>query len=307
MRARLVVIQKSLPHIVVMLSFARLWQRLGMSLRIAHLSDLHLLPSGWIGARSFLGRRAFGTANLLLARRHLHSEAVARAAVDAVMGANIDHCVVTGDVCNLALDAEFALAAEVLSPLAGRMTVIPGNHDYYTPGAMRTDPFGRHFGVAEYPRVVDLGDVRLIGLRSPTRVPPMCAFGRVGETQRSALVGRIREADGRFVIVALHHNLHRRPWLSDTTGRLLDRDALADTLRANPPGLVIHGHDHHEHEMCLAPNGGIPVIGCGSTSILDPSRARLGRFNVYTINAGRLDIERWQYHPQSGGFRCSMA
>jgi len=278
-----------------------------MPTRIAHLSDLHLLPKGTLNFWHLFGRRAFGAANLLMLRRHVHSEPVARAAVQTVLDANVDYCVVTGDVCNLALDSEFALALDVLAPLRDnqQLTVIPGNHDYYTPESARHDRFGHWFGHTEYPMFKDIGDVRIIGLRSSTFVPPLCAYGRLGPEQLQALARLIDVAnqEHRFPIVALHHNLHVRSMLNEFTGRLMDRDALKQVLRDHPPGLVIHGHDHHEHEMTIGQEATIPVIGCGSSSILDEGRSRFGRLNIYTIDGTKLRIERWRYLPQEKRFQ----
>lgn len=285
-------------------------------MRLAHLSDLHLIPDGALEPCRLLNRRIFGAANLVANRSTLHSTDAARRAVAAVRAAGVDHVVVTGDLVNLALEAEFALAADVLAPLGqdpARLSMIPGNHDYYTPEAIRARRFERWFGrfvwgphaePGDYPVAKDLDGTRLILARSATQPPPLCAFGRVGDAQADRIMALADEgaAAGRFVVLAVHHNLHPQRPLRDRTGRLLDRDALRARLATSPIGLVIHGHDHHEHEMVIAGRhpGGVLVAGCGSSSVHAPHRNRFGRFNVYEIPedpAGTVRIERWESRP----------
>ena len=73
---------------------------------LAHLSDLHL---------------GHGPAR----------EAAARALVEAVQEAHVDHVVVTGDLTQRGRDEEMSLFLDIFAPLqrAHRLTVVPGNHD----------------------------------------------------------------------------------------------------------------------------------------------------------------------------------
>ncbi len=281
----------------------------GGTMRIAHLSDLHLHPAGALRARDLMTRRLFGALNLYVLRAGAYSEDVAVAAVEAVRSVGVDHVVVTGDLTNLALPAEFALAAQVLRPLGGpeRLTVVPGNHDLYTPQAVRDDEFGRWFGHTlwpdgssrVFPVVKDLRDgVTLIAVRTAGLAPPACAFGRVGAAQLRALARALDDAHrrGRISVVAMHHNLHRRGPLAEATGRLLDREEVRATLLKHGAHLVLHGHDHHEHDLVMSDGPerpGTRVIGCGSSSA-DPRRTHPAQFNVYEVAPGRLKVERWR-------------
>lgn len=281
-------------------------------MRLAHLSDLHLYPRGALKANDLLTRRFLGAINLHVFRAGAYSLEVAEAAVQAVAEAGVAHTVVTGDVSNLALPAEFALAQQVLRPVGWspqKLTVIPGNHDYYTPKSFREDEFGRWFGytlcgqqTCSFPVIKDLPDgVRLIALRSAQEVPAGCAFGRVGDEQMRKACQAIDEArkSGLIAVVILHHNLHRRGPLAEATGRLLDRKEVIRLLSAHRPALVLHGHDHSEHEMAL--DGGVRVIGCGSTSLV-PRHGRRGQFNVYDISHDKILVEKWRIQKKSGKF-----
>ena len=283
--------------------------------RLAHLSDLHLYPPGAMAPWHWLGRRAFGALNLFAARVGVHSLDVARAAVEAVREAGVDHVVVTGDIGNLALDDEFALGVDVLSPLGGfdRLSVVPGNHDYYTPESVQARRFERHFGhwlwpegEGTWPAVKDFGPVRLILACSAAVPPPLFASGWIGPGQAQ----HIRQAadrprrQGAFTVLALHHNLHRRGPVNEVQGRLVDRERVLDTLRNHPIDLALYGHDHRPRDWTLPRQDGgtVRMICGGSTSFHDPKRGREGGFHVYSIDQGRLSVEHWRYRPEDHRF-----
>lgn len=286
-------------------------------MRLAHISDLHLKTPGSLGFRSFIGRRVFGAANLMFNRANIHSQEVAEAALDAIESAGVDHCVVTGDVSNLALDCEFENARRLLDRVGGteRLTVIPGNHDYYTPGAVKSARFEAFFGdllwpIGEsgdqhlYPVHKDIAGVRLIFARSATIPPPMCAWGVLGDLQMDRIETLAREFDGP-VVLAMHHNIHRQPrLLRDMSGRLRDRDQLQKALERTRIDLVIYGHDHHPVDWKLA-DGRTRVVSCGSTSLMDTGNGRFGRMNVYTFEKGVLEVESWQFNVKSRRFETA--
>jgi len=272
---------------------------------------------------SLLGRRLFGAVNLVLLRHRVHSTEVVRAAVDAVAGQDVDHTVITGDLTNLALDEEFDLAREVVDQLGGftELTVVPGNHDYYAPDAVRARRFERWFGHTlwdrgqpqdEWPAIKDLGTVVLVAVRSATSPPPMCAYGRVGREQGEAAARAVTSAraEGKAAVVLMHHNLHRRGVAAEATGRLLDRELVSDLLGRSGASLVLHGHDHREHEMVITgpgPGPGTPVVGCGSSSVVQSSGLWTGRFNIYDFEDGKVGIERWRYQGREKRFTAQRA
>jgi hypothetical protein len=71
---------------------------------LAHLSDLHL------------GRSEADTVGL-------------RRAVTALIEADVDHVVVTGDITDGGQFEQLACFRRLTAPLADRLTVVPGNHD----------------------------------------------------------------------------------------------------------------------------------------------------------------------------------
>src|SRR5437762_3454079 len=112
---------------------------------VAHISDLHALSLKGVSPFAFLShKRLGGAANLLLKRRAKHPVRLFEALVDDLNRVAPDHVVCTGDLVNLSLDAEFALARSLLDRIAlgpAGVTVVPGNHDIYTWASQRRRAF----------------------------------------------------------------------------------------------------------------------------------------------------------------------
>src|ERR1700693_5994527 len=100
---------------------------------LAHLSDPHLPPLPAARLRDLAGKRVLGYLNWKRNRRKFHRRDVLDALVSDIRAQAPDHIAVTGDLVNLALEAEFAPARAWLESVGApdRVTVIPGNHDAY--------------------------------------------------------------------------------------------------------------------------------------------------------------------------------
>jgi len=104
-------------------------------LRILHFSDPHVQLPRWRERplREFGPLRALATVELWKGRGRDFDDAfeklkaIARDA-DAL---EVDRVVCTGDLTQLAMDEEFALAREALKPVESRLVSIHGNHDRY--------------------------------------------------------------------------------------------------------------------------------------------------------------------------------
>ena len=119
-------------------------------MRIAHLSDPHLLDLAGVPSGRLLGnKRLTGYLTIKLHRGSAHRREVVEAMVDDINRGGFDHVVITGDVTNLALEPEFELARRVFDRLEvgpANVSVIPGNHDVYTRGSERSQRFAEYFG-----------------------------------------------------------------------------------------------------------------------------------------------------------------
>ncbi|MCO4760649.1 MAG: metallophosphoesterase [Myxococcales bacterium] len=301
------------------------------SIRIAHLSDLHVLDLTGTAPARFLNKRVTGVANLLGARRDAHPIRIAEALPTALgpQGLDVDHVVITGDLSNLALESEFARAKQVVTSLGGpeRVTVIPGNHDVYTQGALRSSRFESFFGQWMMPTPVDPADLERVrkagrqhypfaktiapgivvyGLSSAIPAPPIFAWGEVGSEQLSRLRGLVAaeppEIHTRIVLV--HHNLHTRSGLSERTSLLRDRDALKTTLRDIDATVLLHGHTHPPQQHTLAGDGSTWILGCGSSTWYKPAHDHVAHFNVLTLgdDRGLREVQSYKWNDTAGIF-----
>ena len=294
-----------------------------MSVTVAHISDLHLLDLRGASALTFLNKRMVGGVNLLLNRAHRHRLDIVEQAIRQLVDLAPDHLVVTGDLSNLSLDAEFELADELLRRFgdASKVSVVPGNHDNYTYEAARKRRFERHFesylrsslgdldDTSPFPYVKLVHDVAIIGLSSSVPTPPLSAKGRVSSAQLAALADLLQrdEVRERFKLVLVHHPLIGRPKAPFRRfRRLTNGPALLDILLKGRVDLVLHGHNHRSTLHRLEREDEHPLFVCeaGSTSYTGHGMpGRSGRFNLYSVEERRLtEIRSFAYMPESGRF-----
>src|SRR6187401_1377773 len=98
------------------------------SFTLAHLSDPHLPPLPAAGLRDLAGKRALGYLNWTRNRHKFHRLEVLDTLMSDMQAQAPDQIAVTGDLVNLALEAEFAPSLRWLESLGppDRVTVIPG-------------------------------------------------------------------------------------------------------------------------------------------------------------------------------------
>ncbi len=239
-------------------------------LRIAHISDLHVLDLVGTQWHEFLNKRVTGAMNLIGIRRNAHPVSIAEQLADRLAAGDIDHVILTGDLTNLALDSEFKRVREVVERIGppSFVTVIPGNHDMYTRGALRHHRFEKWFS----PYLVDDADthhsaltkgrlhypfmrapaphVRIYGLSSAIPTPPLLAFGHVGRHQLDRLRQLVAEEPPEVTVrlCLVHHNLHHRVGAAEYVASLVDRKAFTRVMHEIHATAVLHGHTHHPHQ-----------------------------------------------------------
>jgi 3',5'-cyclic AMP phosphodiesterase CpdA len=296
-------------------------------MRIAHFSDLHLLDLAGVPPSRFLNKRLTGWANLRLKRGSVHRARYAAAVAREVARSGFDHVVITGDLTNLSLEPEFERATALLRADLGMdpasVTVVPGNHDVYTQGAMRAhrfehymapwlasdlaDPPARH-GAATFPVVKLRGPVVFIALSSAVPQPPLVAAGRIGRPQLEALEKVLAhpEVASRTPVFVLHHPLVH-PWsrLKAHIEGLRDAKELASLVGRLPNALVLHGHLHRRIQRDVAtPGGRMLQVGATSASLHHPDADRMSGFNVYELDeTGHTRVHAMVYEPEADTFR----
>jgi 3',5'-cyclic AMP phosphodiesterase CpdA len=296
--------------------------------RIAHLSDLHLLSLEGVGPFRLLNKRLTGYMNLRFRRHAIHKPFAVHAAARAIRRMDIDHVVITGDVSNLALEREFDLVERFLLDELRfdpeRISLVPGNHDAYTQGSHKSRRFLRHFApflksdlpeltsrgpLGAFPFVHFRGPVAFIGLSTALPRLPLVASGQIGRSQLEALdrVLDHPEVRSRTPIVLQHHPWHNpaslTKWLLEG---LIDAHLEGRLLRRIERGLLLHGHLHRRiHRTMPTESGHIDAVGATSASLLHASDERMAGFNVYEV-AGDGAITAITSHrlvPETQAFR----
>jgi len=258
-------------------------------MRFVHCSDVHITGNYSRAPHKLGWRRWVAMLELSVGGRGRAFRAAPRtlAAIAGAAGSEGAHLIVSGDLTAYALEEEFSGAREALGAAAGdprRCTVVPGNHDTFTPGSVRTGRFQKHFGhllasdlpehcrEGAFPFVRLLGEgedaAAVIGLCS-ARVPfvPGLSFGRVGEAQLAGLAALVADPRlaGRAVLVVVHHAPLTRAQRADHRHHgLADAQALL-ALLPGPRFAVLHGHIHqryHHAATATRPH----LFGAGSST-----------------------------------------
>src|SRR5882757_2617726 len=277
---------------------------------LAHLSDPHLPPLPAPTLREFAGKRALGYLNWTRNRGRVHRREVLDALVSDMQAQAPDHIAATGDLVNLALEAEFAPSLTWLESVGrpDRVTVIPGNHDAYARATrhrfaevwrdyLASDDAAADGGVA-FPSLRRRGPLALIGLSSAVPTPPLMATGWLGRSQLDALERILigLSAEQTFRVLLIHH-----PLRSDSRAkRLTDSSDLLGLLRQHGVELILHGHDHIHSTMWFdGPKGKIPAVGVPSASAVAHGRYPAAAYNLFSIER---DGAAWRCEQTIRGF-----
>ncbi len=279
--------------------------------RLAHLSDPHLGPLPEVRLRQLASKRVIGYVNWQRNRAvHLGNSALDALMADIDLAAP-DHLAVTGDLVNLALPAELTAAATWLGAIgtARDVTVVPGNHDAYVPGAARraarlwapymtgddTAPaadeppppeatYGEETMGVRFPFVRRRGRIALVGTSTARASAPFMATGHFGTSQSLLLaeaLERLRH-EGCFRVVLIHHPPVRgsTPWYK----RLIGGTRFRSAIQAAGAELVLHGHNHRAGIRMISGHGApVPVVGVPSASAQPDGRHEGARYNLFEI------------------------
>lgn len=262
---------------------------------LAHLSDIHLAPLPPVRATDLLNKRITGFINWKIKRETtLDGEGLTRL-VHHMQSQTPDFIAVTGDLVNLALDAEIDSAYNWLQTVGPpeRVCVSPGNHDAYIPGQLEKAldrwngyVLGETVDDNMFPFVRRVGEVAIISCNSAIPTPPWFAAGRFDDDQQQRLTRCLRLLGdaGFFRVVMIHHppaqeiGSHPRYGL---WGAKKFRQAVAEAGAE----LILHGHTHKSTIHAIpGPDSDVPVVGVAAAGTAQADTAHdPARYNLFKI------------------------
>lgn len=239
---------------------------------LAHVSDLHL------------GRDA-------------RTAAAARRLAGALVAAEVDAVLVTGDLTHRGRLAELAAFERAFAPLldAGRVVVVPGNHDRAGDDVGAGLMVGARVGVADLPGV----HVVRVDSTAPHNRSLAAAHGLLSDRDLSDLDAALDEASpGVLTVVMLHHHVLPLPaedlvealsaWLGWPNAEELETGTELLARARGRCDLVLHGHRHVPAIAHPFPDDARPLAVVNAGCSPD-----LGRARVYLHEDGRLLRTGW--------------
>lgn len=274
------------------------------ALRFAHVSDLHLPFEPRLTWSQRFSKRQLSVWSWRR-RRAVQDPAILAALREELLQAQPQQLVITGDIINFSLPAEYEAAGRWLAGLAGTMAVnlVPGNHDALV---AVPEPHGigqwRAFteGGTQWPYVARRGHASFIGVRSALPTAPLLASGRIGAAQLERLEDVLAEEGraGRLRVVLLHHPVVDGAVRARKA--LADRGALRNVLARAGAELVLHGHARWSRLDAVAgPVAPIPVLCVPSSSARPNQRDEAARWHLLTLPApgasrwARVQVRQW--------------
>jgi 3',5'-cyclic AMP phosphodiesterase CpdA len=255
-------------------------------IRIAHISDLHLLEPN-IERRSFRDRVRLGYLSLFRPIDVAARMRRARRALEEAKRVGFDHLVISGDLTEDGTTAQFEqlgfiLAESRIDPY--KITLVPGNHDAYCDraafaraldGPLR--PYVSGSGGAPG-KVLDLGEAVILPISTAIHQHWAYSSGHIDGADYDGLDRRASDPgiSKRAVLVVQHHAPMRHPiaalqWVDGLRGyhRLL---ALLSKVRGVQ---VLHGHLHTAVTKVLELGGITRIFGAPAVVEDDEPRVRI--------------------------------
>jgi 3',5'-cyclic AMP phosphodiesterase CpdA len=273
----------------------------GKMFRLAHISDVHLGPLPAVTYRDLASKRVVGYVNWQRNRRRHMVDAVTDTLVADLRANEPAHLAVTGDLVNLALDGEIEMARlwlETLGP-PENVSMVPGNHDAYVPGAfdkacrlwaawMTGDGVERPVSRETFPYLRVRENIALIGVSTARATAPFMANGFFREGQ-AARLEKILEETGRrglFRVIMIHHPPVRGAVSQHK--RLFGISRFHKAMRRCGAELILHGHSHLPSLNFIEGKGNrIPVVGVAAAGQAPGGSHPAAQYNLLDIDGGK--------------------
>lgn len=262
---------------------------------LAHMSDVHLAPLPPVHPKDLLNKRITGFLNWKMKRQRTLDGEGLNTLVRHMRAQSPDFVAVTGDLVNLALDAEINTAYNWLQTIGEpeQVCISPGNHDAYVRGQLEKAlerwsgyALGETIDGSQFPFVRRVGEMAIISCNSAVPTPPWIAAGRFEHDQQARLTRCLRLLGdaGYFRVVLIHHppNQEASHPRFGLWGARNFRRAIADAGAE----LILHGHTHKSTIYAVpGKTGDVPVIGVAAagTAQSDTGGHDPARYNLFRI------------------------
>lgn len=231
----------------------------------------------------------------------------------------IDCVIITGDITNIADNAEFKMARDYLEKISSisDVIIIPGNHDvniqrleFSVQKEKKLDRYLNNLGKFYqgkdkyiFPIYKRFGELCIIGVDSSTFNPLTNAGGLVDSEQMDRLNDLLNSPvlKNSFKILALHHHIKKSATDFHLGLPLLDKflktantffikelsnaEELISVAKENKIDFIMHGHKHQPYEDSL---DHIQLRCAGSTTSADRENSGKIFYKIYEWSNGKL-------------------
>ncbi len=284
--------------------------------RLAHISDIHLSPLPPVKLHQLANKRVTGYLNWKLNRKGVLAGDYLGGIIGDIQSKPIDHVVVTGDLMNLSLPAEYQQANSFLKLLGDpeNVTANCGNHDAYLPGSLQRaiDTWAPYLSgddkiissSKDYPVLRKRGDVAIIACNSAEATLPFFATGYFRKAQAKRLEKILDQTKEMYRLIMIHHPpfSNATPWYK----RLIGQARFREVILKHGAELILHGHTHLDTKTSIVgPKGNVPVICVPAAGNSPGSHKPAARYNLFEIektkNGWSTNFEEYGFTSQSDG------
>jgi 3',5'-cyclic AMP phosphodiesterase CpdA len=221
--------------------------------KIAHLSDMHLVEENHVQRRRAHRLRLSWLSLLRPLEPEKRRHRAARA-LEAAFASGADHLVITGDLTEDGVPAQFEVLAGVLAESrwpASRVTLVPGNHDAYNDGGAFDQalegPLRPYRETSRAGAVIAIAGALLVAVSTAFHQSFAKSAGGMERVGLDAIDSAAREASrrGTALVIAQHHppKGHALPPIQWIDGFQQHRELTALLLQ-HDHAHVMHGHTH---------------------------------------------------------------